>query len=200
MYRSMMLINGERVEGASGRFDVIHNPANQEPVAEVAIGDVIDAVKALEAAQHAFPGWSSVSPKRRCDLLHDAADLVRERADRIAELLTVEMGKPIRDSRREVLSAADSLDYFAEEGLRNIGDWISTGDTRSIVIKQPVGVVSLITPWNYPVELLAWKAGPALAAGCTAVAKPSSLAPVAATEFVMAINDAGLPPGVLNIV
>lgn len=200
MYRSMMLINGERVEGASGRFEIIRNPANQEPVVEVAIGDVIDAVKALEAAQRAFPGWSSLPPKRRCDLLHDAADLVREGADRIAELLTMEMGKPIRDSRREVLSAADSLDYFAEEGLRNIGDWICTGDTRSIVVKQPVGVVSLITPWNYPVELLAWKAGPALAAGCTTVAKPSSLAPVAATEFVMAINDAGLPPGVLNIV
>ncbi|MCX8207316.1 MAG: NAD-dependent succinate-semialdehyde dehydrogenase [Methanothrix sp.] len=200
MYRSMMLINGKRVGGASGRFDVIHNPANQEPVAEVAIGEVIDAVKALEAAQCAFPGWASVSPKRRCDLLHDAAEIVRERADRIAELLTVEMGKAIRDSRREVLSAADSLDYFAEEGLRNIGDWISTAETRSIVTKQPVGVISLITPWNYPVELLAWKAGPAIAAGCTAVAKPSSLAPVAATEFVMAINDAGLPPGVLNIV
>ncbi|MGB9902015.1 aldehyde dehydrogenase family protein [Methanothrix sp.] len=200
MYRSMMLINGERVEGASGRFEIIHNPANQEPVAEVAIGDVIDAVKALEAAQRAFPGWSSVSARKRCGLLHDAAEIVRERADHISKLLTMEMGKPIRDSRREVLSAADSLDYFAEEGLRNIGEWISAGDTRSIVVKQPVGVVSMITPWNYPVELLAWKAGPALAAGCTAVAKPSSLAPVAATEFVMAINDAGLPPGVLNIV
>lgn len=200
MYCSMMLINGERVEGASGRYDVIRNPANQEPVAEVAIGDVIDAVKALDAAQRAFPGWSSIPAKKRCDLLHDAAEIVREKADRIAELLTREMGKPIRDSRREVLSAADSLDYFAEEGMRNIGDWISTGDTRSIVIKQPVGVVSLITPWNYPVELLAWKVGPALAAGCTAVAKPSSLAPVAATEFAMAINDAGLPQGVLNIV
>ncbi|MCQ8903956.1 MAG: NAD-dependent succinate-semialdehyde dehydrogenase [Methanothrix sp.] len=198
MYRSMMLINGEQVEGAS--FDIIHNPANQEPVAEVVIGEAIDAVRALEAAQRAFPEWSSASQKRRCELLHDAAEIVRERADHIAELLTMEMGKPIRDSRREVLSAADTLDYFAEEGMRNIGDWISTGDTRSIVTKQPVGVVSLITPWNYPVELLAWKVGPALASGCTAVAKPSSLAPVAATEFVMAVNEAGLPPGVLNIV
>lgn len=200
MYRSMMLINGERVEGVSGRYDLIHNPANREPVAEVAIGDAIDAVKALEAAQRAFPGWSSIPAKKRCDLLHHAAEIVRERADNIAKLLTMEMGKPIRDSRREVLSAADSLDYFAEEGLRNIGEWISAGDTRSMVVRQPIGVVSMITPWNYPVELLAWKVGPALAAGCTAVAKPSSLAPVAATEFVMALNDAGLPPGVMNIV
>lgn len=196
----MMLINGERVEGVSGRYNVIRSPANQEPVAEVAIGEVIDAVHALEAAERAFPGWSSTSAKRRCDLLHDAAEIVRRRADRIAELLSMEMGKPIRDSRREVLSAADSLDYFAEEGLRNTGEWIATGDARSIVTKQPVGVVSLITPWNYPVELLAWKAGPALAAGCTAVAKPSSLAPVAATEFAMAISDAGLPAGALNVV
>ncbi len=200
MHYSRMLINGAPVDGASGRFDVIYNPANQEPVAQVAVGDVIDARRALEAAKEAFAGWSSRSPKERSDILHDAADLVRKRANFIAELLTKEMGKPIRDSRREVLSAADSLDFFAEEGIRNIGDWLISSNSRSIITRQPVGVVALITPWNYPVELLAWKVGPALAAGCTAVSKPSSLAPIAATEFVMALNDAGLPAGVLNIV
>ncbi len=122
------------------------------------------------------------------------------RADGIAQLLTKEQGKPLKNARMEVMSSADVLDYYAEEGKRNYGEWIVSPHSRSIVIRQPVGVAALITPWNFPVDLLAWKVAPCLAAGCTFVAKPPSKAPLAATEFVRAVCDAGLPPGSANVV
>ena len=110
------------------------------------------------------------------------------------------MGKPLKNAKMEVLSSADVLDFYAEEGKRNFGEWISSSHSRSIVLRQPVGVAALITPWNFPVDLLAWKVAPALAAGCTFVAKPPSKAPLAATEFVRAVSDAGLPAGAANVV
>jgi succinate-semialdehyde dehydrogenase / glutarate-semialdehyde dehydrogenase len=200
MYHSHMLINGEEAATSSGRFEIIYNPANQEPVAEVSVGCREDARLALQAAKKAFPIWSTMPSPRRADLLHAAAQKVRERADNISQLLTLEMGKPLKNAKMEVLSSADVLDFFAEEGKRNFGEWISSSHSRSIVLRQPVGVAALITPWNFPVDLLAWKVGPALAAGCTFVAKPPSLAPLAATEFVRAVSEAGLPAGTANVV
>ncbi len=195
-----MLINGEEVVSSSGKVEVIYNPANQEPVAEVCIGCKEDARLALQAAKKAFPIWSATPSLKRADFLHVAARLVRERADDIARLLTQEMGKPLKNASMEVLSSADVLDFYAEEGRRNFGEWISSSHSRSIVLRQPVGVAALITPWNFPVDLLAWKVAPALAAGCTFVAKPPSKAPLAATEFVRAVSDAGLPSGAANVV
>ncbi|MDM7934433.1 MAG: NAD-dependent succinate-semialdehyde dehydrogenase [Methanothrix sp.] len=200
MHQSQMIIDGESRPALSGRVEIIRNPANQEPVAEVSVGSRREARLALEAAGRAFPEWSGTSCQRRAEILHEAADLVRQRAERIARLLTLEQGKPLRQSRAEVLSSAEVLDYYAEEGRRSFGVWISSERSRSIVIRQPIGVAALITPWNFPVDLLAWKVAPALAAGCTFVAKPPSLAPLAATEFVLAVNDAGLPNGVANVV
>jgi acyl-CoA reductase-like NAD-dependent aldehyde dehydrogenase len=200
MHQSHMLINGEQVISISRKTEIIYNPANQEPVAEVAVGGRQDACLALEAARGAFPIWSATSCQERAVILHSAADLVRKRAEGIAVLLTLEMGKPLRNARMEVLSSADVLDYYAEEGKRNFGEWISSSHSRSIVLRQPVGVAALITPWNFPVDLLAWKVAPALAAGCTFVAKPPSLAPLAATEFVRAVSEAGLPAGAANVV
>ncbi|NPV62097.1 MAG: NAD-dependent succinate-semialdehyde dehydrogenase [Methanotrichaceae archaeon] len=200
MFNASMLINGSQVPALSGRTTEIRNPANQELVAEVPSGGRKDAEMALEAAKKAFPEWSLATSALRADLLHEAARLVRQRCEQIARLLTQEMGKPLKYSRLEVLSSADVLDYYAEEGKRNFGQWISSPRSRSIVLRQPVGVAALITPWNYPVDLLAWKVGPALAAGCTVVAKPPSIAPLAATEFMKAVNDAGLPGGVVNVV
>lgn len=200
MYQSPMLINAEPVASLSGRVEIIYNPANQEPMAEVSVGSRQDAQMALQAAKKAFPAWSQTSSQKRAELLHAAADLVRERAEKIARLLTEEQGKPLKNARAEVLSSADVLDYYAEEGKRNIGEWITSPHSRSIVLRQPMGVAALITPWNYPVDLLAWKVGPCLAAGCTFVAKPPSEAPVAATEFVRAVCDAGLPAGAANVV
>jgi succinate-semialdehyde dehydrogenase / glutarate-semialdehyde dehydrogenase len=203
MHQSLMLINGEDVplKTGSGRTATIYNPADGEPVAEVAVGGRQDARLALQAARQAFPGWSQAAASaKRADLLHDAAGHVRSQAEEIARLLTLEMGKPLKNSRMEVLSAADVLDFYAEEGRRNIGEWICGPRSRSIVIRQPIGVAALITPWNYPVDLLAWKVGPCLAAGCTFVSKPPSLAPLAATAFVRAVCEAGLPAGAANVV
>ena len=181
MHQSHMLINGEQVVSQSGKVEIIHNPANQEPVAEVAVGSRHDACLALEAAKRAFPIWSATSCQKRAKILHPAADLVRQRSEEIARLLTLEQGKPLKNARVEMLSSADVLDYYAEEGKRNFGEWIAGANSRSIVLRQPIGVAALITPWNFPVDLLAWKVAPALAAGCTIVAKPPSLAPLAAS-------------------
>jgi len=197
-----MLIDGQIVESTSGKAAAIKNPANQEPVAEVFLGGREDAKLALEAAERAFPGWSRTDPKKRGELLCRGAELVRNRSDEIARLLTMEQGKPLRRARGEVLSSAEAFDYYAEEGMRNFGELVPSASerSRSLVIRQPLGVAAVISPWNYPVDLLAWKLAPALAAGCTVVAKPSSRTPLAATEFAMAIHEAGLPPGVLNLV
>lgn len=200
MFRSQMLVNGEQISSLSGKTEIILNPASQEPVAEVSVGGREDARLALEAARRAFPGWSETSSQKRAEILHVAAGLVHERSEQIARLLTLEQGKPLKNALMEVLASADVLDYYAEEGRRNFGEWIDSGRTRGIVLRQPVGVAALITPWNFPVDLLAWKVGPALAAGCTFVAKPPSRAPLAATEFLKAVSDAGLPPGTANAV
>ena len=200
MYKSLMLINARPVASLSGKVDIIYNPATREPVAEVSVGSRQDARMALEAAKKAFPTWSKTSSQKRAELLHAAADIVRERSEMIARLLTLEQGKPLKNARMEILSSAEVLDYYAEEGKRNIGEWITSSHSRSIVLRQPIGVAALITPWNFPVDLLAWKVGPALAAGCTFVAKPPSQAPLAATEFVRAVGDAGLPAGTANAV
>lgn len=200
MLRSKMLIDGEWRVSVSGKTATIFNPADQEPVALVPVGSREDARLALQAASRAFPAWSRTSSQKRAEILHQAADLVRQRADEIARLLTMEQGKPLKNARMEVHSSAEVLDYYAEEGKRNFGEWIAGPHSRSIVVRQPVGVAALITPWNFPVDLLAWKVAPALAAGCTIVAKPPSSAPLAASELVRAVNDAGLPPGAANVV
>lgn len=202
MHNSLMFIDGRDVPlDDGGRTATVYNPANQEPVAIVAVGGREEARQALQAAGRAFPVWAGASSQRRAEVLHHAASMVRERSDEIALLLTLEMGKPLKNSRQEVLSSADVLDYYAEEGRRNFGEWISSPKSRSIIIRQPIGVAALITPWNFPVDLLAWKVAPALAAGCTFVAKPPGLAPLAATEFVRTVaSAAGLPAGAANVV
>ena len=202
MYYLKMLIDGQLVDAIAGDVATIHNPANQEPIAEVPVGGREDARLALNAAQRAFPKWAETTSQRRGEILHEGARQVRQRIGEIALLLTLEEGKPLKQAKREVLSSANALDYYAEEGKRNFGEWVPTESrqSRSLVIKQPIGVAAIITPWNYPVDLLAWKMGPALAAGCTVVAKPSSKAPLAATAFAQAVNDAGTPAGVVNVV
>lgn len=202
MYQSQMLIDGRNLplDEGSGRTAVIYNPANQEAVAQVGVGTRQDARLALQAARKAFSLWSGTSSQKRGEILHDAAGRVRDSSERIARLLTLEQGKPLKFARAEVLSSADVLDYYAEEGKRNYGQWMAGPHSRSIVLHQPIGVAALITPWNYPVDLLAWKVAPCLAAGCTFVAKPPSKAPLAATEFVRAVCSADLPAGAANVV
>ena len=197
-----LLINGNWRDSETGEtFDVI-NPANMEVIAQCAKASREETVLALEAAQKAFETWRFSPGRERSNLMHKAAAIFRERIDEIARLLTLEHGKPLKDSYKELNFSADVIDYYAEEARRLFGSHFEgdAGPTHSFVFQQPVGVVAAITPWNFPVDLLSWKVGPGLAAGCTFVVKPPSQAPLAATEFLRCFEDAGFPPGVINIV
>ena len=197
-----LLIDGEWRASADGADLPVTNPANGEEIAHISQAALADVQAALEAATRAFPIWAGLSARERARIMHDAMDIFRRNLDEAARTLTREHGKPLNDSIKECRYSADVIDFYAEEGRRLGGTHFAgdLGPTHSFVLKQPVGVVAAITPWNFPVDLLAWKLGPGLAAGCTFVIKPPSEAPLAATLFVKAFVEAGIPPGVLNIV
>jgi succinate-semialdehyde dehydrogenase/glutarate-semialdehyde dehydrogenase len=197
-----LLINGEWRSSADGATFAVINPANGQTVAEVSKATVDDTRAALEAAHQAFPVWSGLPARERARIMHRAMDIFRANLDEAARLLTLEHGKPLNDSLKECRYSADVIDFYAEESRRIEGTHFAgdLGATHSFVLKQPVGVVAAITPWNFPVDLLSWKLGPGLAAGCTFVIKPPSEAPLAATAFVRAFVEAGIPAGVLNVV
>jgi succinate-semialdehyde dehydrogenase / glutarate-semialdehyde dehydrogenase len=181
---------------------VVRNPADSSTIAEYCVGTCADAEEALAAASRAFPAWSALSAAARGVYLHRVAALLRERKETIARTLTLENGKPIRESRAEVEGAAQHFDWFAEEGRRSYGRIPPPGDPakRHLVVRQPIGVVAVITPWNFPLVLWARKVAPALAAGCTVVAKPAGQTTLVAIEGTACCHDAGLPAGVLNLV
>jgi succinate-semialdehyde dehydrogenase / glutarate-semialdehyde dehydrogenase len=197
-----LLINGKWRPSDSGEYFDVINPATGKPVAQCAQAGIPETQAALKAAQKAFEAWRYTPARERCEFMHKAAAIFRNRIDHIAELMTLEHGKPLQDSYKELRFSADVIDYYAEEARRQFGSNFEgdAGPTHSFVFKQPIGVVAAITPWNFPVDLLSWKVGPGLAAGCTFVVKPPSQAPTAAIEFLRCFEDAGLPPGVLNIV
>lgn len=197
-----LLINGEWVGSADGATMPVINPANGETVATIAQATRADVQRALEAAHAAFPGWAGMPARERARIMHAAMTIFRQRLDEVNRLLTLEHGKPLRDSDKENRYSADVIDFYADEGRRLEGTHFAgdLGPTHSFVWRQPIGVVAAITPWNFPVDLLAWKLGPGLAAGCTFVIKPPSEAPLAATAFVRTFVEAGLPPGVINLV
>ena len=178
------------------------NPADESVVAEVAYGGREDAERAIEAAARAFPAWRAVSVYDRAKVLKKTADLMRERADRIARTLTLEQGKPLAEAKMEVLHAADTFEWFAEEGKRTYGRIIPPSNIakRHYAIKHPVGVVGSITPWNFPAALPSRKIAPALAAGCTVVSRPADQTPLTLIHMFECLADAGLPPGVANLV
>ncbi len=197
-----LLINGVWQPSQSGEYFEVINPASGEVVAQCAQAAREEPRGAIQAAYDAFTRWRATSAKERAAMMRAAASLFRERLEEIAVLLTREQGKPLQDSRKELRFSAEVIDYYAEEGRRLYGKHFA-GDgtpTHSFTLKQPVGVVAAITPWNFPVDLLSWKVGPALAVGCTIVAKPPSEAPLAAIEFLRCFHDVGIPPGVINIV
>ena len=198
--RRRMYINGEFCDAASGRTAPVTNPATEELLAEVPCGDATDAARALDCAQQAFAAWRHVNAWDRGALLRRAADLIRERADDIARVMSLEVGKPVAESRGETLAAAAQFEWFAEEGKRVYGRWVppAKDGVRRWVLRQPVGVCAAITAWNFPLLLPARKIAAALAAGCSIVARPSAQAPLAAMEMVGCLHDAGLPPGVVN--
>jgi succinate-semialdehyde dehydrogenase/glutarate-semialdehyde dehydrogenase len=197
-----MFINGQWVPAVSGREFEVTDPATGEVIGSVPDGDARDATVAIAAADAAFAGWSTTTAAHRADLLYAAWRLMIERAGQLAELMTREQGKPLRASRAEVAYASDFLKFYAEEATRVTGEWLPSArpEQRFLVLRQPVGVVAMVTPWNYPISMLTRKMGPALAAGCTLVLKPAEATPLCARAVFEIFIEAGFPPGVINLV
>lgn len=195
-----MLVGGEWVTAAGGATIPVVNPATGETFAQVPSAAVEDVEKAIRAAEAAFPGWAALSPFARGELLRKAAALVLQKVDEIARLMTREQGKPLAEAAGEVEKGAKILRYYAEEGERVYGRIVPNEEKNfeSRVLYQPVGVAGAISPWNYPIELLAWKIGGALAAGCTVIAKLPSETPLSPLAFVQCVVEAGAPAGVVN--
>ncbi len=180
----------------------VYNPATGDLVSEVPKGGKEEALAAVEAADTAFESWSETTAYERATLLKKYFDLIIDHEDDLAELMTKEMGKPLTEARGEVHYAANYIEWYAEQAKRIYGETIPTHDKnkRLQVWKKPVGVVAAITPWNFPAAMLTRKMGPALAAGCTVVIKPSSDTPLTAIKLVELAEEAGFPKGVINIV
>ncbi|MEL3963042.1 NAD-dependent succinate-semialdehyde dehydrogenase [Lysinibacillus endophyticus] len=178
------------------------NPATQEVVEKVSKGSREDAIKAVESAKKAFKTWSKTVGLERAQILEKIAHRLLEEKERLAHLITVEMGKPFVNAQYEVESSASYFKWFAEEARRIYGEQIpsSHSQKRLLSIKQPVGVIAAITPWNFPLQMLSRKLGPALAAGCTCLVRPSNQAPLSAIELMKIFDECGLPAGVCNLV
>jgi succinate-semialdehyde dehydrogenase/glutarate-semialdehyde dehydrogenase len=201
-FETRLFIDGQWVNADSGRTLPVINPATEETIAEYAYGGRAETKRAVEAAHRAMKDWMHRTAYDRAKVLKKAGDLMRERADAIARTMTMEQGKPLAEAKGEVLHSADTFEWFAEEGKRAYGQVIpnSQPGKRHLVIKHPVGVVGAISPWNFPVTLQVRKIAPALAAGCTIVCKPAEQTPLGLTQTFQCLIDAGMPPGVANIV
>jgi succinate-semialdehyde dehydrogenase/glutarate-semialdehyde dehydrogenase len=197
-----MYIDGEWVAAKGGKTFDVQNPATGETIGQVADGGRADAEAAVDAAARAFPAWSGLTAYERSAHLYRAWQIMIERKEHLARTMTAEQGKPLRAARNEVQYGADFLLWYAEEAKRVYGETIPAprGDQRFIVLRQPVGVVGAITPWNYPVSMITRKVAPALAAGCTIVLKPAEATPLSAVEIFKVLADAGIPAGVANLV
>ncbi|MFI8590564.1 NAD-dependent succinate-semialdehyde dehydrogenase [Dietzia maris] len=195
-------VDGAWHDAASGAtFDVV-NPATGEAIATIADGGASDAAAAIEAAGRAQPSWAAVPARERAEILRRAYELIVERADELALLMTTEMGKPLAEAKGEVTYGAEFFRWFSEEACRIRGDARRSpdGKTRLMVTHEPVGPCILITPWNFPLAMATRKIGPAIAAGCTMVFKPANLTPLTSLYVVDLLREAGLPDGVLNVV
>ncbi|MFT4064728.1 NAD-dependent succinate-semialdehyde dehydrogenase [Paraburkholderia sp.] len=198
--RTAHYIGGEWYDGAS-TYAVL-NPATGDVIANVAKGGAAETAQAIAAASRAFPAWRALTAKERSARVKRWGELMLENRDALAELLTLEQGKPLAEARGEVGYAASFFEWFAEEAKRAYGDVIPSPNpnARIVVTREPVGVVAAITPWNFPLAMITRKAGPALAAGCTMVLKPSEETPLSAFALAVLAGRAGIPPGVFNIV
>ncbi|WP_300379091.1 NAD-dependent succinate-semialdehyde dehydrogenase [Henriciella sp.] len=180
----------------------VHNPANDALIADVPDESAAATEKAVTAATRAQPEWAGLTAKDRCTILRRWHDLIMTHADDLAAILTLEQGKPVAEAHREVTFGATYIEWFAEEAKRAYGDVIPTSEASrlQLVIKQPVGVVGAITPWNFPSGMITRKAAPALAAGCTIVLKPSEETPLSALALELLAEEAGFPEGVFQVV
>jgi succinate-semialdehyde dehydrogenase/glutarate-semialdehyde dehydrogenase len=197
-----MYINGQWVSANDGSTFDVFNPSNGDKIGEVSNGDRNDAQKAIEAARQAFGRWSGITAYQRSEYLYKAYQLMMEKREYLARIMTEEQGKPLKASRGEIQYGADFLLWFAEEAKRVYGETILAprSDQRFMVLRQPVGVVAAITPWNYPMSMITRKVAPALAAGCTVVLKPAESTPLCAIEIFKIFEQAKIPAGVVNLV
>jgi succinate-semialdehyde dehydrogenase/glutarate-semialdehyde dehydrogenase len=195
-------IDGQWVGADSGATFAVTDPATGAKIVEVADMGAAETRRAIDAAARALPAWRSKTAKERGAILRKWFELMIAHTDDLALLMTTEQGKPLAESRGEVAYGASFLEWFAEEGKRVYGDVIPTvaNDRRLLVIKQPIGVCATITPWNFPIAMITRKVGPALAAGCTIVAKPAEATPLSALALAELAHRAGVPAGVFNVV
>ncbi|OIU68745.1 NAD-dependent succinate-semialdehyde dehydrogenase [Rossellomorea aquimaris] len=196
-----MIINGEEIGNDLPKVEVT-NPATSEVVATIPRGGKDEAVRAVDAADTAFRDWSRKSVYERSELIRKWYDLINEHKEDLAETMTREQGKPIKEAQGEIQYANGFISWYAEEGKRIYGEQIPATQTnkRLFVSKQPVGVVAVITPWNFPAAMITRKVAPALATGCTVVIKPANLTPLTALKMAALAEQAGIPKGVINVV
>lgn len=202
LFRQLGCIEGDWVGADSGERIAVHNPADGALLGHVPRMGAAETDRAIAAAHRALAPWSALTAAARARLLRTWFELILSNQEDLARLMTQEQGKSLAESRNEIAYAASFIEWFAEEGKRVYGDTIPAhqADKRIVVIRQPVGVTAAITPWNFPAAMLTRKAGAALAAGCTMVAKPASQTPFSALALVALAQQAGIAPGVLNIV
>jgi succinate-semialdehyde dehydrogenase/glutarate-semialdehyde dehydrogenase len=202
LLRTQAFLNGEWVNAASGASHPVLNPATRDKLGTVPDMGAAETRRAIEAAAAALPSWARLTAKERGAILRRWYDLMMANQDDLAVIMTAEQGKPLAESKGEIAYAAAFVDWFAEEGKRLYGDVIPThqADKRLLVLRQPIGVVAAITPWNFPAAMITRKAAPALAAGCTFVCKPANQTPYSALAMAELGRRAGIPAGVLNIV
>ena len=196
-----LFIDGQETPSADGRRFEVRSPHDGAPVASVAAATAADVDRAVAAAQAAFLAWSALTAYERESRIRKATAHARTLAPEIGRLMALEQGKPINQGCSEVLGACDTIDYYAAEAVRIEGTINPTEhrDYRSMVIYQPIGVCAVITPWNYPVSLLSWKLGPALATGCAVIVKPTTVTPLSPAAFCRALVAGGIPGGLLNV-
>jgi succinate-semialdehyde dehydrogenase/glutarate-semialdehyde dehydrogenase len=197
-----LLIDGEWRPASSGATVAVEDPATGQVLVDIADGNADDAFAALDAAARAQAGWGASAPAERGEILRRTYEALMDRADELALLMTLEMGKPLAESKAEISYAAEFFRWFGGEAVRIDGRYAvnTTGKGRILVMHQPVGPCVLITPWNFPMAMGARKLGPAIAAGCTMVFKPATLTPLCSLALAQILQDVGLPPGVLNLV
>ncbi|MGH7117892.1 MAG: NAD-dependent succinate-semialdehyde dehydrogenase [Acetobacteraceae bacterium] len=202
LFRQANLIDGKWVEAGSGRTIVVKNPANGEAIGEVPAMGAAETRRAIEAANRAYPLWRGKLAKERAAILRKLFELMLANAEDLATIMTAEQGKPLSESRGEIVYAGSFIEWFAEEAKRVYGDTIpqNAKGRRIIVQKEPIGVFAAITPWNFPSAMITRKAGPGWAAGCTGVIRPASQTPFSALALGVLAERAGMPAGVCNII
>lgn len=199
---TQLFIGGSWRDASGGATFAVENPADGSTLVEVANGTVADGKAAIDAAVAAQPDWAKVPPRDRGEILRSAFETVVDRADELATIMTLEMGKPLSESQAEITYGAEFLRWFSEEAVRVSGRYsvAPNGATRLLTLKQPVGPCLMITPWNFPLAMGTRKIAPAIAAGCTMVVKPAGLTPLTMLWLAKVLEESGVPEGVLNVV